>query len=120
MKPGVVKKFQETSIPFKCMDNINSFLMALNSLDVPMEDRFQTVDLWERMNLYSVQVCLAALGRKATKFGLKGFGPKEAEENKRVFTEEQLRQGETFINLQYGTNKGANASGINFGKTNRL
>ncbi|KAF7495247.1 hypothetical protein SSS_00320 [Sarcoptes scabiei] len=121
IKADVVKKFQpNTSLPFKCMDNINSFLLALDQLEVPMEDRFQTVDLWERINLYSVQVCLSALARKAMKYGLKGFGPKEAEENKRQFTEEQLKQGESIINLQYGTNKGANASGIHFGRYNRL
>ena len=105
---------------FKCMDNINSFLLGLDSIGVPVEDRFQTVDLWEKANLYSVQVCLASLGRKAPKFGKKGFGPKEAEENKRNFTDEQLKQGETIINLQYGTNKGANQSGMSFGKSTRF
>ncbi|OTF76782.1 calponin-like protein [Euroglyphus maynei] len=120
MKPGVVKKFQETTLPFKCMDNINSFLKALDELGVNREETFQTVDLWERVNLHSVQICLSSLARKANRFGLKGFGPKEAEENKRNFTEEQLKQGETIINLQYGTNKGANASGIKFGTFNRL
>lgn len=120
MKPGVVKKFSVTTLPFKCMDNINSFLKALDEFGVNREETFQTVDLWERVNLHSVQICLSALARKASKFGLKGFGPKESEENKRNFTEEQLKQGETIINLQYGTNKGANASGIKFGTFNRL
>lgn len=102
------------------MDNINSFLKALDEFGVNREETFQTVDLWERVNLHSVQICLSALARKASKFGLKGFGPKESEENKRNFTDEQLKQGETIINLQYGTNKGANASGIKFGTFNRL
>lgn len=48
------------------------------------------------------------------------LGPKPADENKRHFTEEQLRAGEGVINLQYGTNKGANASGINFGNTRHM
>lgn len=107
-------------MPFKCMDNINSFLQSLDSFEVSVEDRFQTVDLWEQVNLNAVQICLAALGRKASKFGKPGFGPKEAEGNKREFTEEQLRQGETIINLQYGTNKGATQSGQNFGKFTRI
>ena len=102
------------------MDNINSFLLALDAVSVPVEDRFQTVDLWEKVNLYSVQICLASLARKAPKFGHKGFGPKEAESNPRNFTEEQLRQGEGIINLQYGSNKGANQSGLSFGKTTRF
>lgn len=48
------------------------------------------------------------------------LGPKPADENKRHFTEEQLRAGEGVINLQYGTNKGANASGMNFGNTRHM
>lgn len=54
---GAVKKFNaNTTMAFKCMDNINSFLIGLDAIGVPVEDRFQTVDLWERGNLYSVQV----------------------------------------------------------------
>jgi hypothetical protein len=36
----------------------------------------------------------------------KGIGPKEAERNERQFTEEQLKEGNKIISLQYGTNKG--------------
>lgn len=116
-----MKKYNpNTTMAFKCMDNINSFLLGLDAVGVPVEDRFQTVDLWEKANLYSVQICLQALGRKAPKFGHKGFGPKEAEKNERTFTEEQLKQGETIINLQYGSNKGANQSGMTFGKSTRF
>ena len=35
-----------------------------------------------------------------------GIGPKEATPNERNFTEEQLREGNKIISLQYGTNKG--------------
>ena len=48
--------------------------------------------------------------------GLKGFGPKEAEMNKRQFTDEQLRAGRNIIGLQMGTNKGASQAGMTFGK----
>lgn len=48
------------------------------------------------------------------------IGPKPSEENKREFTEEQLRAGEGVINLQMGTNKGANQSGQNFGNTRHM
>ena len=63
---------------------------------------------------------LHALGRKASKKGLIGIGPKEAVENKREFTEEQLRAGDGVIGLQMGTNKHANQSGLNFGKTRHI
>jgi len=40
-----------------------------------------------------------------------------AEENKREFTEDQLRAGrQGHIGLQAGSNKGATQSGINMGK----
>lgn len=55
---------------------------------------------------------LLALGRKA---GSKGFspsiGPKEATENKREFSEEQLKEGQSIIGLQMGSNKGASQAG---------
>lgn len=44
------------------------------------------------------------------------YGPKEAEANKRNFSEEQLKAGQNVIGLQMGSNKGANQSGINMGK----
>ena len=45
------------------------------------------------------------------------FGPKMAEQNKREFSEEQLRAGrEGVIGLQAGSNKGATQSGTNMGK----
>ena len=46
---------------------------------------------------------------------IKGIGPKEASFTPRNFTEEQLKEGQKIISLQYGTNKLANQSGINFG-----
>jgi hypothetical protein len=57
---------------------------------------------------------------QAPSLGLVGFGPKESEANKREFSEEQLREGKSIISLQYGTNKGANQSGLNFGKTRSI
>lgn len=44
------------------------------------------------------------------------LGPKLAQENKREFTEEQLREGSNVVSLQYGTNKGASQAGLNMGK----
>lgn len=44
----------------------------------------------------------------------------EATAQKRQWTEEQLRRGDTIIGLQMGSNKGANAAGINFGNTRHI
>lgn len=49
------------------------------------------------------------------------LGPKMAEENKREFTEEQLRAHEGVLNLQMGYNKGASQAGVgSFGNTRHM
>lgn len=120
LKPGTIKKIQTSTMAFKCMENINAFLMAVKALGVPTEETFQTVDLWEKQNLHSVVICLQSLGRKGANFGKAAIGPKEADKNVRTFSDDQLRAGANVISLQYGSNKGANQSGINFGNTRHM
>jgi len=48
------------------------------------------------------------------------LGPKPAEENKRDFSEEQLRAGEGIIGLQAGQNKGASQAGQSLGATRKI
>ncbi|KAJ2952021.1 hypothetical protein O0L34_g4281 [Tuta absoluta] len=119
IQPGSVKKVNQSSMAFKCMENINAFLEAVVKMGVPAQETFQTIDLWERQNLYSVVICLQSLGRKAGNFGKPSIGPKEAEKNVREFTEEQLKAGQNVISLQYGTNKGQQ-SGISFGDRRQI
>lgn len=57
---------------------------------------------------------------QAGNYGKPSIGPKEADKNVRNFTEEQLRAGQGVISLQYGSNKGANQSGISFGNTRHM
>lgn len=57
---------------------------------------------------------------QAQNFGQKSIGPKESEKNVRNFSDEQLKAGQNVISLQYGSNKGANQSGINFGNTRHM
>ncbi|XP_044590333.1 myophilin [Cotesia glomerata] len=120
IQPGSIKKTNDSKMAFKCMENINAFLEAAKNLGVPAQETFQTVDLWERQNLNSVVICLQSLGRKAGNYGKPVIGPKEAEKNVRNFSEEQLRAGQGVISLQYGSNKGATQSGINFGNTRHM
>ena len=120
LKPGTIKKVNVTTMAFKCMENIGGFLDAAIAMGVPAQESFQTVDLWERQNLNSVVICLQSLGRKASLFGKPSIGPKEADKNVRNFSDEQLRASEGIINLQYGSNKGATQSGINFGNTRHM
>uniref|UniRef100_U5EYQ9 Transgelin n=1 Tax=Corethrella appendiculata TaxID=1370023 RepID=U5EYQ9_9DIPT len=117
---GSVKKINTSKMAFKCMENISAFLEVAKKLGVPPQETFQSVDLWERQNLNSVVICLQSLGRKAGNYGKVSIGPKEADKNVRQFSDEQLRAGQTVISLQYGSNKGATQSGINFGNTRHM
>lgn len=119
LQEGSVKKINQSNMAFKCMENINAFLETVKKLGVPAQETFQTIDLWERQNLYSVVTCLQSLGRKAGNFGKPSIGPKEADKNVREFTEEQLKAGQNVISLQYGTNKDQQ-TGISFGNTRHM
>jgi hypothetical protein len=87
IKAGSAKKINQSTMAFKCMENIDVFLKAARDLGVPPQETFQTVDLWERQNLNSVVICLQSLGRKAGNYGKPSIGPKEAEKNVLNFTE---------------------------------
>lgn len=122
IKPGSVKKINESKMAFKEMENISQFLDACENIGISKVDLFQTVDLYEAQNIPQVVNGIFALGRKARKIGFNGpaLGPDEATENKREFSEEQLRAGESVIGLQAGSNKGASQAGQNFGKTRAI
>ncbi|KAG0411596.1 hypothetical protein HPB47_011268 [Ixodes persulcatus] len=123
LQPGIIPKINTTGGQFKKMENIVMFQNAAKQWGVPEIDVFQTVDLWEKRNIPQVSQCILALGRACylhPEYEGPCLGPKPAEINKREFTELQLRAGEGIINLQYGTNRGANASGMNFGNTRHM
>ncbi|CAH8869813.1 unnamed protein product [Trichobilharzia szidati] len=100
-------------------ERIGVFLQFAADLGVNSASRFQTDQLYEKTNLPQVVVCLSQLGIEAqAKPGFRGpsdFWVHKHKENKRAFTEEQLRSGETVIGLQAGYTGGATASGVNFG-----
>jgi hypothetical protein len=49
---------------FKLMENISRFAQAARTYGLSDAETFQTVDLYEKMNLHQVILCLFALGRK--------------------------------------------------------
>lgn len=118
--PGKIKKINSGKLAFKLMENIDLFLRASKEYGLSDAETFQTCDLWDEENMHQVCVCIQALGRKAQMNGLVGIGPKESSKNERTFTAEQLSEGNKIISLQYGTNKLANQSGINFGNTRHM
>ncbi|CAK9296731.1 unnamed protein product [Gordionus sp. m RMFG-2023] len=121
LKPNSIAKIVEDGSMFHYMANIDAFLKVAKTLGVADQETFQTTELIEGTNLYGVLCCLLALGRKAYEIpGLKGFGIKESKGEKREWTKEQMKAGDTVLSLQYGSNKGANQRGMNFGNTRHI
>merc|ERR1711956_189868 len=102
--PDSIKKFKQKGPAFLLMENVQSFLGAIKKYGVPDEEVFQTPDLFEARNIPQVTLCLYAGPQ---------MGPKMSTENKREFTEEQIRKGrDGQVGLQAGSNKGASQAGI--------
>lgn len=118
LQRGSIAKINKMNRPFSMMENISNFLDAAVAYGVKPADLFQTVDLYEKQNMVSVISGIYALGRKAQTNGYRGptLGPRESSENKREFTIDQMQDGFNVIGLQMGSNRGANQSGMNFGK----
>jgi len=120
IEPGSIRKINDIpSVKMavfknsKSNENIGNFLSWMERYGVPTSNTFQTVDLFDGSNLAAVQRAIFNLGGVAKK---KGFSPaigvKVADTNKRNFSEEKLRAGQTIISQQMGNNKGASQAGM--------
>ncbi|XP_061522773.1 transgelin-3b [Phycodurus eques] len=113
-----IKKISESLMAFKQMEKISQFLQAAEAYGVTKTDIFQTVDLWEGKDMAAVQRTLMALGSVAVTNddghykGDPDWFHRKAQGYRREFTEEQLRQGQSLISLQMGSNRGASQSGM--------
>ncbi|XP_043928443.1 transgelin-3 [Protopterus annectens] len=115
---GPVRKISESKMAFKQMEQISEFLRSAEAYGVTTTDIFQTVDLWEGKDMAAVQRTLMALGSVAVTKD-EGFYKgdpqwfhRKAQAHRREFSEDQLRQSQTVISLQMGSNKGASQAGM--------
>ncbi|XP_068107810.1 transgelin-2 [Hyperolius riggenbachi] len=118
LAPNSVAKIQTSSMAFKQMEQVSQFLRACERYGIAAPDQFQTVDLWEGKDMASVQRTLMNLGSLAvTKNdgyfqGNPDWFPKKSMENRRDFSQDKLKEGQSVIGLQMGTNRGASQSGM--------
>lgn len=122
LNPKLVKRVNKSGAPFHCMENIGNFLNGCREYGLVSSDLFMTSDLYDGINITSVVNTIHALGRKAQEYDYAGpiLGPRESTRNPRQFSEEIIKEGQTAVSLQMGSNKGANQSGLNFGKTRSI
>jgi len=126
--PGCIpasKLTKRQTLPFKQMELIGMFLDKMKAGKNPGgmvkdTEMFQTVDLFEKVNMVQFVFTIEALGRALLTAGRAGYGKKESEKNERHFTEEQMKAGQNVIGLQMGSNKGASQAGQNFGKSRMI
>lgn len=64
-------------------------------------------------------ICLS-LQAQSKGVGPPDYWPKKSKGNKREFTDEQMKAGQSVISLQYGSNKGASQAGMNMGNTRHI
>ncbi|XP_066248989.1 muscle-specific protein 20-like [Euwallacea similis] len=123
LQPGIVPRINIGGGDYKMMDNLSQFQKACVKYGVPDVDLFQTTDLWDQKNIALVTTTIFAIGRTCYRHPeWRGpfLGPRPSEENKRDFTQQQLRAGEGLIGLQAGSNKGATQAGQNFGASRKI
>lgn len=61
IRPGLVRKVNDSRMPFKQMENVSNFLKACRAVGVPEYSLFETVDLFELKDLGLVVKCLVSL-----------------------------------------------------------
>uniref|UniRef100_V5HTN3 Calponin n=1 Tax=Ixodes ricinus TaxID=34613 RepID=V5HTN3_IXORI len=124
LMPGCIPKINTSGGQFKMMENITNFQNAAKQWGGARDRRLPDGGpSGRRETSPNVAQCLMAIGRACynhPEYTGPCLGPKPSEEQKREWTQEQLRASEGIINLQYGSNKGATQSGQNFGNTRHM
>lgn len=67
LNPGCIPKYTQKGGDFQLRENVSLFLKAASDYGVPVNELFQTVDLFEKKNISQVTICIFALGREVTR-----------------------------------------------------
>lgn len=92
---------KKSSMPFVQMENISQFLSFCAKLGIPQHDLFQTIDLYERKNVFQVVQSIHTFSRYAVQQGgldARYLGPKMSTSTSRTFTKEQMNEAKNHVN----------------------
>jgi len=122
IQQGSIKRpFPHTKLlnSFRCMENIQAFINAAESIGVHKASLFQTCDLYDGSNMTQVQTTIQSVASVAHSKGLAecDFAIKVSEKKQRNW---DPKAGEAIIGLQMGSNKGATQRGMSFGTARPL
>ena len=111
IRPGSTK-VRRSAMPFVQMEQIAHFLtFARDVVGVPTHDLFQTVDLFERKNVFQVVQTIHVFSRFAAQKKLVDvphLGPRMSTSVSRDFSKEQLHEARNTVNtFQYGKATGS-------------
>jgi len=84
VKPGSIKRINQSSMPFKQMENISNFLKACRTeLGMSESDLFTVPDLFDKRSIVNFCSGIVSFSRAANKNGFKGasIAPKESKRN---------------------------------------
>jgi hypothetical protein len=66
LQPNCIPKYTQTGGDFKMRENVALFNKAAGDYGVPVNELFQTVDLFEKKNIPQVTMSIFALGRQVS------------------------------------------------------
>ncbi|XP_051982488.1 calponin-1-like [Xyrauchen texanus] len=115
LQPRSVPKVNQSNLNWHKLENITHFVRAIGEYGLKAPDIFEANDLFEDMNHTQVQCTLMTLAGLAKTKGFytkNDIGVKYAAKKQRTFTPEKMKEGESIISQQMGSNKFASQKGM--------